>query len=664
MAPRTSPIWEYYIDDPDNPTNAVCIVPGCKKTKVSRGPDGSNKANLAVTPLVTHLKNSHPQKHKDYLLSKNNLEETKKRKAEEADDDDEMEHKSLADKKMKNQTQSTLNSWAGGSFKASQGPSCGNLYPMKDPRAMDRHRGVLSMMILDLQPVSIVDDPGFKIFSTSMDKHFKVGSRHFYSDKIVKVYDVSRAKVEEKLEKDAPLAVSAQLDGWSVNHHGYVGLLVNYITAGWKRVSLNIACSPMDERHTGENLGMFLEEKLDSWKALDKCNVIVSDSASNMIKLMEFMPPRMSHVSCLNHVLNLVIKDEILKKPEIENICKYSRTLVGFANSSNNFYEEMRTVSNDLGQKELVLKQDVRTRWNSTDEMLERLVTMELVLKKVVDEKGWGETIFNKEKGGKKKLTDKDWKVVKNVVKVLDPFKDATVKLSSSSACISESIPTVSCLLKTLERRNNDSDEGVIDLKKRLTDNLSRRTDHMEDDEIYTIATLLDHRFKNNYFRSEEKMNKAMDKLKLLLATEMSKLPVQEEDVTSELGNNEDNNNAHSLASMFAKVKKNVNNNPRRVEDATVEKVLDEYFNDKLEDNNLNMWRKYEEGAKDNRVKKALCNLARVWLTPPPTSTQTERLFSVAGNIVDGRPRLLPETLEKLLFLRENLIMQNIGLNW
>ena len=115
---------------------------------------------------------------------------------------------------------------------------------------------------------------------------------------------------------------------------------------------------------------------------------------------------------------------------------------------------------------------------------------------------------------------------------------------------------------------------------------------------------------------------------------------------------------------MFAKVKKNVNNNPRRLEDATVEKVLEEYFNDKLEDNNLNMWRKYEEGAKDNRVKKALCNLARVWLTPPPTSTQTERLFSVAGNIVDGKPRLLPETLEKLLFLRENLIMQNIGLNW
>ena len=144
----------------------------------------------------------------------------------------------------------------------------------------------------------------------------------------------------------------------------------------------------------------------------------------------------------------------------------------------------------------------------------------------------------------------------------------------------------------------------------------------------------------------------------------MLKLPAQDGDITLEQSNMEDNNNAHSLASMFAKVKKNVNNNPRRVSEETVEKVLDDYLNAKLEDNNLSSWRKFEEGAKDSRVKKALCNLARVWLTPPPTSTMTERLFSTAGNIVDGRPRLLPETLEKLLFLRENLIMQNIGLNW
>ena len=75
-------------------------------------------------------------------------------------------------------------------------------------------------------------------------------------------------------------------------------------------------------------------------------------------------------------------------------------------------------------------------------------------------------------------------------------------------------------------------------------------------------------------------------------------------------------------------------------------------------------WKSYERDMNGCRIKKALLAVVRRPLTPPPTSTQTERLFSTAGNIVDGRPRLLPETLERLLFLRENLIMQNIGLNW
>ena len=188
----------------------------------------------------------------------------------------------------------------------------------------------------------------------------------------------------------------------------------------------------------------------------------------------------------------------------------------------------------------------------------------------------------------------------------------------------------------------------------------------MEDEDIFTIATLLDHRFKNHFFQSKEKKNKAMERLKVLLSRELDKIPLQEVDleVVNEPENNEDNNNSNSLASMFRKVKESVNNDPRRVEDTTVESVLQDYFKAKLENNNLGSWRKYEEEVKDNRVRQGLCNLARVYLTPPPTSTQTERLFSTAGNIVDGRQALLPETLERLLFLRENLIMQNIGLSW
>ena len=51
-----------------------------------------------------------------------------------------------------------------------------------------------------------------------------------------------------------------------------------------------------------------------------------------------------------------------------------------------------------------------------------------------------------------------------------------------------------------------------------------------------------------------------------------------------------------------------------------------------------------------------MAKLAEIYLTPPPTSTDVERIFSTAGDIITNeRNRLLPATAEMLLFLRENL---------
>ena len=65
------------------------------------------------------------------------------------------------------------------------------------------------------------------------------------------------------------------------------------------------------------------------------------------------------------------------------------------------------------------------------------------------------------------------------------------------------------------------------------------------------------------------------------------------------------------------------------------EKAIDEYLalplSDPMEngEDTFKFWRKYS--VTNDNAQKALCQLARRYLTPPPTSTDIERLFSTAG---------------------------------
>ena len=129
----------------------------------------------------------------------------------------------------------------------------------------------------------------------------------------------------------------------------------------------------------------------------------------------------------------------------------------------------------------------------------------------------------------------------------------------------------------------------------------------------------------------------------------------------------ETNNNLTCLAAVFhalkSKARKNDNSIQRR---ETAKDIVDKYFDEDLEENKtLSWWSKFEESSKESKLRLAMCKVARKYLTPCPTSTNCERLFSVAGQIMDEkRKNMLPENLERILFLRENLIVTNFSLDW
>ena len=265
-----SPIWNYFEEERNDPTTVLCKVPGCK-SKVSRGKSGSSKSNLSNGPMTMHLKIHHSKENAEFCRKKMEMEGKAGDKRKQMEEDEEMEggNVSLFNLRTNRQrqeflVQSKVSNWVtgGGSVKAD------HVYDIHDSRAKEKHRGILMMVILDLQPWSIVNDPGFLFFSNQMDPHYKLASDKFYRGLLDKAYKNGVSKVEDKLDKDNPEYVSCQLDGWSAYRHGYIGLLVNYITPSWKRVSLCLSCGPYDSNHTGENLGHWLEDKLENGKFL------------------------------------------------------------------------------------------------------------------------------------------------------------------------------------------------------------------------------------------------------------------------------------------------------------------------------------------------------------------------------------------------------------
>ena len=108
-----------------------------------------------------------------------------------------------------------------------------------------------------------------------------------------------------------------------------------------------------------------------------------------------------------------------------------------------------------------------------------------------------------------------DWDKIEQVVKVLRPFEEATKMLQFRDASISMVIPIVTTILKSL----NDSreDVGVLTMKRSLKKAMEERFKDIETNHHYTVATLLDCKYKGHFFRNattlEDTKSFVIDKL-------------------------------------------------------------------------------------------------------------------------------------------------------
>lgn len=187
-------------------------------------------------------------------------------------------------------------------------PAKGTGRAVSDSRAEDITRGICKMIVSDMQPISIVDDSGFRALLEILEPGYKIPDRRTIDQRLKALYTEVRAKIETSFEEIEKMSLTT--DAWtSLTTESYVTVSASYLDKDWSFKSITLATLACPERHTAENLQFGLLDVIHDWTLDDKVDAIAHDNAKNICNATAALEEihGIEGVRCAAHTMQLAI---------------------------------------------------------------------------------------------------------------------------------------------------------------------------------------------------------------------------------------------------------------------------------------------------------------------------------------------------------------------
>ncbi|GBP87242.1 Zinc finger BED domain-containing protein 4 [Eumeta japonica] len=472
-----------------------------------------------------------------------------------------------------------------------------------DLRAKEIHKVVAEMIALDNQPISMLENNGFQRLMNILKSKYQIPSRKYMNEVVIpEVYTKVKNAVRAEIAKAKAISITTDIWTCTNNLLAFLSYTAHWLDEEFGLQHRVLQMSHFRGPHTADNIRSVLSDLFVNWDIDTRIHLVLRDNGRNVVKAIN--DSQYVGKGCYIHTLQLAVKAS-LKEPNVIDVIASARKIIDRAKKGNiSLYITDNPSTANLQQ-----------------------------------------------------LTERQWEILRECITLLKPFEEVTKITSSTLASISEVIPHTNALLKYLSKPEvSQTCPNIVDMKQKLEGEIQSRFQGLEKDKYYSLATLLDPRFRMRFFQPE---NYELIRNTLFLES------VKRSDITESASSSEENESEllpqsqDPHASFWNCFEELASTQPLERDDpkSPIALELDSYLKENLLTKNKSP---FEWWTGHQPRYPELARLTRVFLCAPASTVYSERLFSEAGNVYEEkRNRLLPERAESLVFLHHNLPLLN-----
>jgi hypothetical protein len=482
---------------------------------------------------------------------------------------------------------------------------------------------LMEFIVKGMHSFSIVGEKEFLNLLKSINKDVKVMSRQTLQRNCLKKFEECELIVIEKL-KNVNSKISITTDIWTSLANRSYAVITAHFNDNNNLNHILIDFSLLPSPHNGENIMKRLKETFEKYDITSKVIAVTSDNAKNNIRAMQLLQNWFKeksvnvyhenlHIRCFAHVLNIAVQ-EGLKCIEINNL----RSLISDITCSPKKNQILEETAKSLKVTSLKLKMDVKTRWNSFYDMLDRALTLRPVLAYLVD--------GNKDFADHRlKINDQLWSFAEELKDFLKPFYESTLLISASN------YPSSSIVLPIFERLMlHLKDHKISNPNVKLcADSMKLKLKEYEfllENELIIFASILDPRVKLEFFEDKINFCEIKERFEKVFNENYKKETSLQENVQMSF-----------RQSFFKKKKLDLNDE------------ISNYLNSQLENDSIDP---FEWWTNNRKTYPNLSKMALDYLIIMASSVPSEQAFSKSGELITKkRNRLENNTIKAMMLL-------------